>query len=178
MSQFNSTKRPKERGRAPAFAVGRHAVITHDRAPGHGVGTVHLTDESGTRTLQALVDGQEVEMLAWRVAWHEGPRMLYRVCCRGNGAIGWVRADFLRAVQTQTSAAAPRSGSASNASRAPARNSRKAPAPGAPTLAPATARAPRLIACPVCGKEAHPDNVWRDPKGRIAGCYLCQGRRR
>ena len=72
------------------------AIVAHERARMLGVHAIVLTDESGTTTLQALADGQEVEMLAWRLAWRQGPQMLYRVSCLGDGAVGWVRAELLR----------------------------------------------------------------------------------
>ena len=56
---------------------------------------VPLTDESGARTLADLVDGQEVEILAWR----QRPHVHYQVRCVGSGSDGWVVAEFLRATR-------------------------------------------------------------------------------
>jgi len=188
MSEFHFSKRPKtSRAQTPPFSVGRRATVEHDRARAIGLDTVLLTDESGTETLRMLGDGQEVEMLAWRLSWQQGPRMLYRVSCLGDGAVGWVRAELLRAMpaasQSQSSArpAAPRT--------APPRRPRARTSGNPMTEPPAWAGPPEggsaaadsardtpPVACSVCGREVHPYNLWRDARGKATGCYLCHGK--
>jgi hypothetical protein len=185
MSDFQFTKRTKEPHlRGPSFSVGRRAIVTHERARILGVHAVVLTDESGTTTLQALADGQEVEMLEWRLAWRQGPQMLYRVCCLGNGALGWVRAELLRGTHEGASgrlrslATAPRRAPAADSGRARSRvGTRPLPeTPRAPERAAGPARTEQPVACAVCKREVHPYNLWTDSKGASIGCYLCKGK--
>jgi len=189
MSEFHFTRRAKGvRAQTPPFSVGRHAMVHHEKARTHGQDTVLLTDESGTETLRKLADGQEVEMLAWRLAWRQGPRMLYRVSCLNDGKVGWVRAEFLR---TMASAAQSHSAVQPTGTRAaagvrprgrPSRGPTEATSVSAggserASVAVDSARDSRPVACSVCGREVHPYNLWKDARGRTTGCYLCHGRR-
>jgi hypothetical protein len=83
-------RRPK----SPApLSVGRHAFVNRAPSLTQKLGDVSLTDESSTRTLRTLADGQEVEILGWR----QRPSVHYNVRCLSGGAEGWVAADCLRA---------------------------------------------------------------------------------
>jgi hypothetical protein len=182
MSDFQFAKRSKDTRppRGPSFSVGRKAIVAHERARMLGVHAVVLTDESGTTTLQALADGQEVEMLAWRLAWRQGPQMLYRVSCLGDGAVGWVRAELLRGSPegSRSTGETPRRSLAVDSGRTRAR----APRPVADDRPMAEhtaepAKPERPVACAVCRREVHPYNLWTDSKGAIIGCYLCKGKK-
>ncbi len=179
------TERWKRR-RPPPFTPGRHALVHHEPARLQGLDAVPLTDESGTKMLLALADGQEVEMLAWRLVWRQGPSMLYHVCCLHDGTRGWVRAEFLRPsqgpTQTARSAAEPRTPRVRSEQRP--RSHVAAGRPHAPDVVPQAraagvglARDDRPVACTVCGTEVHPYNLWTNAKGEGTGCYSCHGRR-
>jgi hypothetical protein len=182
MSDFQFAKRSKDHRppRGPTFSVGRRAIVAHERARLLGVHAVVLTDESGTTTLQALADGQEVEMLAWRLGWQQGPQMLYRVSCLGDGAVGWVRAELLRGSpeQSRSGGEAARRSLAMDSGRTRARAAR--PVADDRPMAEQTAepaKPERPVACAVCRREVHPYNLWTDSKGAIIGCYLCKGKK-
>ncbi len=160
--------------------------MTHDRARTLGMHAVVLTDESGTTTLQSLADGQEVEMLAWRLAWRQGPHMLYRVSCIGDGAVGWVRAELLRgspdksSAQSRTRAEPLRRIPATDSGRGRSRASMKSlpdDRADVPLHVAEPARPERPVACAVCKREVHPYNLWTDSKGATIGCYLCKGKK-
>jgi hypothetical protein len=123
-------------------------------------------------------------MLAWRLVWRQGPRMLYHVRCLGDGNRGWVRAEFLR----PTAAPAPAQSGASRARSEQRRpRARTAPRPTPPVADDVTPQAPvsraassrndRPVACIVCGTQVHPYNLWTNAKGKATGCYSCHGRR-
>lgn len=171
------------RTRPAPFSVGRHAVVYQEPARVQGLEAVLLTDEGGTKKLRALTDGQEVEMLAWRVAWQRGPRTLYNVRCISDGAVGWVWAEFLRSSQEPRSGprfALQPGGRGAGTERRRDR-SRVAPEPSAKpktelsTLKPSGNERP--VPCPVCGGQVHPYNLWGNSKGKVVGCYLCHGKR-
>jgi len=72
-------------------------MVHLETARQQGLDTVALTDQDGATTRCTLADGLRVELLAWRVAWwQEAPRMRYHVRSLGDGAEGWVWADFLK----------------------------------------------------------------------------------
>jgi hypothetical protein len=146
-----------------------------------GLDAVVLTDEDGTSTVRRLTDGEEVEMVAWRLAWREGPRMLYQVTCVGDGTVGWIQAELLHALP-QPGASTRGAGQDRRRSkgRAPMRampmSSENAGHADAEPVAAAPGPAERPVVCPVCREEVHPYNLWSDSKKKIIGCYLCRGR--
>ncbi len=177
--------------RAPSFSPGNHAVVDHAAARVLGIDTVHMTDESGISLLQRLADGQEVEMLAWRIVWREGPSMLYHVSSLRDGARGWVRSEFLRPLQGKTPPPRPAPAPGRSAPRPEPRPARPAPSAGpaprstAPRVPTRTAPPPadvarehRPVACTACGAEVHPQNLWKNASGKITGCDSCYGRHR
>ncbi len=173
----------RQRSGPPPFAVGERALVHYERARMVGVDVVRRTDESGATTLRALPDGQEVEMVAWRLAWRNGPRMLYQVSCLGDGALGWVQAEFLRATPAPSRAAVNRSANPDrrrSRSREPMESQPSADAEAAEANAERVAAPPgaadRPVACPVCRENVHPYNLWTDSSKRIIGCYLCRGK--
>jgi hypothetical protein len=114
--------------------------------------------------------------------------MLYRVCCLGDGAVGWVRAELLRGSpdkssgQSRTVAEPLRRAPAADSGRARPRVPTKPLANDARHHAPqhaaeSAARPERPVACAVCKREVHPYNLWTDSKGTTIGCYLCKGKR-
>ena len=171
--------------KSPAtLSVGRHAFV--NRAPSlmQKLGDVSLTDESNTRTLRTLTDGQEVEILGWR----QRPSVRYNVRCVSGGAEGWVVADCLRASRDPLPETSPVAGVPilRNAHMGERQVRSGAPARGAPASAVRPVRSPTAVEpargdvpvpCPVCGKEAHPYNLSRNTKGLVVGCYFCSGRR-
>jgi hypothetical protein len=166
----------------PRFVAGQRAVVQYERARMEGLDTVVLTDEDGTSTVRGLADGEEVEMVAWRLAWREGPRMLYQVRCVGDDTVGWIQAELLHALPEP---GAPTRGGGQdrrrNKGRAPMR---PMPTPGpsgtadVEPVAAAPGPAERPVICPVCREEVHPYNLWSDAKKQVIGCYLCHGRRK
>jgi hypothetical protein len=73
------------------LAVGQRAFIN---SPYDATTRVALTDERGVPGATALLDGTEVEVIAWRPRGSTGTR--YRVCDRAAGGDGWLAADELR----------------------------------------------------------------------------------
>lgn len=73
------------------LAVG--ATVFVNCAPGDTA--VVLTDDAGLPISSGLMDGSEVQVLAWRPRGAAGTR--YRVRVRRDGADGWVGARQLRA---------------------------------------------------------------------------------
>jgi hypothetical protein len=112
----------KAKGLMP-LSVGRHAFV--DRAPSvfRKRGAVILTDQSYTRTLQTLVDGEEVEILGWR----QHPSVHYNVRCVGGGAEGWVAAECLRGSRNPVQDPVP--GDGTEERQSPSGDGRQGPAP-------------------------------------------------
>ena len=174
----------KPKSPAP-LSVGRHVFVNRAPSLTQKLGNVSLTDESNTRTLTTLADGQEVEILGWR----QRPSVHYNVRCVSGGAEGWVVADCLRASRDplpETSPVASVSRRLPSACMQERQVRSVAPARGAPASALRPVRSPAAVEparddvplpCPVCGKEAHPYNLSRNTKGVVVGCYFCSGRR-
>jgi hypothetical protein len=93
MGSFQTWLRPKSPGRrqGSVFAVGRRVYVACSGAPS---GDVTLTDAAGGDPLSHLVDGTEVEILAWRPRGSDGTR--YCVRAIHNGLVGWLPVDNLR----------------------------------------------------------------------------------
>ena len=178
---FGSTGSPVRRNRTGPlrFSVGGRALVFHEPARLQGLDGVVLTDEAGT-TVRELTDGQEVEMLGWRLAWWEGgPRMRYNIRCPTDDRAGWVWADFLRTIPKPASTSGPprgprRAGTdrGSMGWRAPT-----GPDPATRSAAVEPQRDDAPVACPVCSTTVHPYNLWRNTKGKAVGCYMCKGRK-
>jgi hypothetical protein len=149
-----------------------------------GLNTVSLTNEGESPTSQALADGLEVELLAWRVVWwHQGPRMRYRVRTLDDGSEGWVWADFLKALPGLQAAAVrepvPRRRSSEAAAASPPTHTLAgalASPAGLSTVSPA--KDDTTTICSVCRSKVNSRNVWRESNGTIIGCDICRGRRR
>jgi len=69
------------------LSVGRRAYVNCR-------GRVALADDDGRTSQNSLVDGAEVEILAWRPLGARGTR--YRVRAQQDGHEGWLAADALR----------------------------------------------------------------------------------
>lgn len=74
------------------LAVGQRAFVNR---PADTSRPVWLTDERGVPAADALSDGAEVEIIAWRPRGSTGTR--YRVRTHSDGSDGWLAADELRA---------------------------------------------------------------------------------
>ena len=88
MSFFHHSYRARlpVRARGPIFAVGRRVYVA---SPGDRPARLTSTDDGAGDALTGLVDGAEVEILAWR------PRSsgtLYRVRSTRAGVEGWLAA--------------------------------------------------------------------------------------
>lgn len=96
--QPRSFRRPSPvRAGGSVFAVGRRVYVARtEDGPTH----VTLTDEAGANALAKLVDGNEVEILAWRP---RGSGTRYRVRSMGDGLEGWLGVDNLRSAQSAVS---------------------------------------------------------------------------
>lgn len=79
------------RARGPVFAVGQRVSVT---CSGGQPTRVALTDDAGGRALGNLVDGTEVEIIAWRPNGFRGAR--YCVRATSNGVEGWLAVASLR----------------------------------------------------------------------------------
>ena len=170
--------------RPPAFQPGRQALVDHGLARLHGHEVVPLTDESGVEASRELLDGQAVEMLAWRLVWRQGPSMLYHVRCLPDGVRGWVRAEFLRPLPA---AAAPPRVARQLGGMGGRRSEQRRVGHATPETVTTGDAAPpqrpahqgeRAVLCAVCGIEVHPYNLWKNPRGQVIGCGSCQGKRR
>jgi hypothetical protein len=99
----------RARSRAPqhkpesrvVFAVGLRVFVHGASDDGR---PVTLTDDHGNPIAQALRDGVEVEVVAWRPRGAAGTR--YRVRGAQGAVDGWLAADELRAVAVRPPAAA------------------------------------------------------------------------
>ena len=80
------------------LAVGWRAYVARS---GDGPARVTLTDDAGTSALASLVDGTEVEILAWRPRGAVGTR--YRVRSTPNNLEGWLAAGNLRPARAPVS---------------------------------------------------------------------------
>jgi len=126
-SRAPRTAPAQPRDKAPVFAVGQRAFVSD---PSGRKGEVVLVDASAKVALGHLVDGVEVEILAWI------PRKLatlYRVQSTEHRTQGWLRVANLRASSGVASPAAPVS------SATPV----VWVSPSAPTSSPRTARGKR-----------------------------------
>jgi hypothetical protein len=86
-------RRPLRAG-GPIFAVGRRVFV---ESPGGLTAALTSTDDGAGDTLISLVDGAEVEILAWR------PRpsgTVYRVRSARAGIEGWLAAGSVRCANT------------------------------------------------------------------------------
>jgi hypothetical protein len=72
------------------YGIGRQAFVD---AKGRRGATVSLLDEKTTAIIGELVDGTEVEILAWVP---RGAATRYRVRVTGGGVVGWLLATDLR----------------------------------------------------------------------------------
>ncbi len=79
------------RPRGPVFAVGQRVSVT---CSGGQPTRVALTDDAGSKALGNLVDGTEVEIIAWRPNGFRGAR--YRVRATSGGVEGWLAVASLR----------------------------------------------------------------------------------
>jgi hypothetical protein len=79
------------RARGPVFAVGQRVSVT---SSGGQLTRVALTDDAGGKALGNLVDGTEVEILAWRPNGFRGAR--YCVRATSGGVEGWLAVASLR----------------------------------------------------------------------------------
>jgi len=173
----------KPKRQAP-LSVGCHAFVNRVPNLRQKVDAVPLTDQSYTRTLQTLADGQEVEILGWR----QHPSVRYNVRCVSGGAEGWVAAESLRASrdplpETSAEGSVPRPSAAcvegprtrpgprARSTHVAAVPARKTPTGGE------SARNNSPLPCPVCGALVHPYNLSRNVSGAIVGCLSCHGRR-
>jgi len=73
------------------FAIGRHVYVA---SPASSRSGVTITDDSGANAHGKLLDGAEVEIVAWRPHGALGTRYLVR--SHLNGMEGWVGAGELR----------------------------------------------------------------------------------
>ena len=79
------------RSTGPVLSVGRRVFVN---CPGNLRGRVMLMDEAGRAATSSLVDGTEVEIVAWRPRGAGGTR--YRVHTTHDDLDGWLPADNLR----------------------------------------------------------------------------------
>src|SRR6185295_15946437 len=99
---YSSPRRtPARTGGAFVLAVGRRVYVARSK---DGPRRVALMDDGGASTLGSLVDGNEVEILAWLP---RGSGTRYRVRSTREGLEGWLGVANLRGARTAISAAAP-----------------------------------------------------------------------
>jgi len=88
------------RVRDSVFAVGGQAYVA---CTPNLDGRVALTDDANANVVATVVDGTEVEILAWRPRGSGGTR--YRVRSAHNGQEGWIPVMNLRGVRSAVSPA-------------------------------------------------------------------------
>jgi hypothetical protein len=169
--------------RLPPLSVGHRVFVNGVSA--EGPDTIPLTDEGSVTIPADLVDGQAVEVLAWR----QRPHVRYHVRCLSDGVEGWLDARYLRATRAPLPTPSPEERRSIPQGAAPARaRDRRPPARGSRIPVDEPAAPPQaavesatgdttLARCSVCGKDVHPYNLSRNPKGVVVGCYFCGGRR-
>ena len=177
--KYRSFGPEQRRSQGPApLSVGHRAYVNRTPAYMPGLDAVSLTNKDDTAMLEALSDGQEVEILAWR----QRPRVRYHVRCISDGATGWVWGEFLRPTREPLPEPAPEPGPRA-ADRKPRwtalrLQAKRTPASAGPLSTPPEAAEPardvRPVPCPICRKVVHPYNLSRNSKGVVVGCYVCQ----
>jgi hypothetical protein len=88
------------RARGPVFAVGQRVSVT---CSGGQPTRVALTNDAGSKALGNLVDGTEVEIIAWRPNGFRGAR--YCVRATSGGVEGWLAVASLRGPGSTAAAA-------------------------------------------------------------------------
>jgi hypothetical protein len=78
------------RDMGPVFAIGRRAFVN---CPEGGEGRISLLDEAGTAVVDSLLDGTEVEIVAWKP---RGTATRYFVRVTSRETTGWVGVAQLR----------------------------------------------------------------------------------
>ena len=100
---------PRREKNAPVFCVGWRAFVHWPlRAGAHGPEPVPLLDTSGKPLANDLVDGQQVEIVAWRPRSREG--LVYQVRRVADGSEWWIGAQYLRRQARAGVVAAPNAG--------------------------------------------------------------------
>ncbi|MFN8625106.1 MAG: hypothetical protein U0587_03845 [Candidatus Binatia bacterium] len=85
----------REKKNGPVFGVGGRAFVHWPlRAGAHGSEPVPLLDTNGKPLGNDLVDGQQVEIVAWRPRSREG--LVYQVRRVADGSEWWIGAQYLR----------------------------------------------------------------------------------
>jgi len=85
----------REKKNAPVFGVGCRVFVHWPlRAGEHRPEPVPLVDTSGKPPGSDLVDGQQVEIVAWRPRSREG--LVYQVRRVADGSEWWIGAQYLR----------------------------------------------------------------------------------
>lgn len=174
-------RKPKSRR---LLCVGHRAYVNRVPSQQPEAERVPLINEAGMSTMGELVDGQEVEIVAWR----QRPHVRYHVRCISSGAEGWMEAECLRAtrevpLEASSTDPAPKTPAVrlegpEVVSAAPARKTRASAARSKAAAAGVGARKGNAtVACPVCGKGTHAYNLTRNTKGAVVGCYSCHVRR-
>jgi hypothetical protein len=92
--QRSSKPAPRQNKNHPIFCVGWRAFMNWPQSPGGVPRPVPLTDASGLPLANDLVDGEEVEILAWKPRSREG--IAYQVRRLSDGTEWWVSAPLLR----------------------------------------------------------------------------------
>ena len=90
--QSHGVQPQRPRSTTPILAVGHRVLVS---CPGNGTRGVTLTDSDGTTPLATVVDGAEVEIVAWQPRGAGGTR--YRIKATSGGMQGWLAAANLRA---------------------------------------------------------------------------------
>ena len=99
---YSAPRRPSVRtGGAFVLAVGRRVYVARSK---DGPRRVALMDDGGASALGSLLDGNEVEILAWLP---RGSGTRYRVRSTREGLEGWLGVANLRGAQVAIPAAAP-----------------------------------------------------------------------
>ena len=99
---YSSPRRPPARtGAAFVLAVGRRVYVARSK---DGPRRVALMDDGGASALGSLLDGNEVEILAWLP---RGSGTRYRVRSTREGLEGWLGVANLRSARAAIPPAAP-----------------------------------------------------------------------
>ena len=98
----SSRSRVAVRATQVVLAVGQRAFVNH---PSDSPYPIAMTDDQGLPAPASMLDGDEVEILAWRPRGSTGTR--YRVRRHTDGAHGWLAAGELRRTAVRPAPAEP-----------------------------------------------------------------------
>jgi len=96
---------PRRAKNEPIYGVGWRVFVHWPLQSGRPSGPVPLIDPAGKPLANDLLDGQQVEIVAWRPHSREG--IAYQVRRLADGSEWWIRGQYLRRDRVAVSVAEP-----------------------------------------------------------------------